>query len=249
MVLEVPGHRQLTEEEANQLFFLLLGDDTEDAPWMVMGSPQYAATSDFFQTLREYSRRQRKPWFVAGMTPILYLWPGQGRKHQLAPDVFVALAPDRPRSSYDSTSEGFPSFVLEVVSPSSEDRDRNDKSLAYELLGAREYALFTPDASGPARLEGYRRNSAGRFEPWQPDREGRLWSDVLGLFLLVQGEILRAATPDGRLLLTFDEAIAASTRVQAERDRVQAERDRVQAENEELRREIERLRQNPEADR
>jgi Uma2 family endonuclease len=189
---------------------------------MVMGSLQWAAASDFFQSLREYAERNRRPWFVAGMTPILYRWEDNPRKKQLAPDVFVAFGPDRPRSSFDLEVEGdFPPFVLEVVSPSSADRDRTEKRDASEVLGGREYALFTPEADLPSTLEGYRRGERGTFEPWPKDDHGRLWSEVLGLYLLPQGTTIRAATRDGHLLPTLSES---------------------EAENERLRREIEELR-------
>lgn len=229
MIINVPGRGPLTEEESNLLFMVTLEDDTEDAPWMVMGSLQYAAASDFYQSVRAYAERERRPWFVAGMMPILFLWPGTSRKRQLAPDVFVAFAPDRHRPSFDVEIEGdMPPFILEVVSPSSSERDQGDKRYAYEMLGVREYALFTPKADRPSEVEGYRRDEAGRFEPWPKDEQGRLWSEVLGLYLVPVGTTIRAATPDEQLLPTLSEAIQASRQAEAE--------------NERLRREVERLR-------
>lgn len=225
MILNVPGRGPLTEEESKRLFFLLLDDDTEDAPWMVMGSLQYAAAAEFYQSLRAYAQRNHLPWFVAGMLPIVYLVPGVPGKHQLAPDVFVAIAPDRPRSSFDLEIEGdLPPFVLEVVSPSSETRDREQKRLAYELLGVREYALFTPAADRPSRLEGYRRSEAGAFEPWTKDDQRRLWSNMLGLYLVPRGATLRAATPSGELLPTLDEAEAEIERLRREIERLSQEK-------------------------
>jgi Uma2 family endonuclease len=217
LVLHVPGRGTLTQEEVEESFMLLLEDDTEDALWMIMGSPQWDATSDFYQSLREYAERLHRPWFVTGMTPILYSWPNYHRKRQLAPDVFVAFAPDRPRSSFDSDVEGFPQFVLEVVSPESRYRDQTEKRTAYARLGAREYALFTPYVDDrPSDLAGYRRNATGGFEPWPKDDQGRLWSDALGLYLVAQGRTLRAATPEGHLLPTLREAEAEIERLRQE---------------------------------
>jgi Uma2 family endonuclease len=228
-MVSIAGGRPLTEEERKLLFFVTLDDDTEDAPWMVMGSLQFAASSDLFQSLRDYAARNRLPWFVAGMHPIRFTWPPERRKHQLAPDVFVAFAPDHPRSSFDLAVERHvPPFVLEVVSPSSVERDEGDKRWAYEFLGVREYALFTPSADQPSRLTGYRLNATGTFDPWPTDAAGRLWSEVLGLYLVVQGTTIRAATPDGALLPTLTEAVEA--------------REQAVVENERLRRELERLR-------
>lgn len=249
MIVHIPGRGPLTEEESNRLFMALLADDKEDSPWMVMGSLQWAAASDFFQSLREYVKRQNLPWFVSGMTPILYRWPGLDGKRQLAPDIFVARAEDRPRSSFDLDVEhDFPPFVLEVVSPSSLNRDQGDKRLAYEMLGVREYALFYPHADHPSELRGFRRSEGGSFELWPRDDQDRLWSDVLGLYLVAQGSTIRAATLDGELLPTLHEAIEARQRETEARQRETEARQRdaearreVEAQNARLRQEIQRL--------
>jgi len=147
--------------------------------------------------------------------PINYRLTDTGRKRTLAPDTFVAFVPEHARASYDVKAEGvFPAFVLEVVSPSSVARDEEEKLRAYNLLGAREYALFTPHEGSASTLAGYRRGAAGQFEPWPLDEQGRLWSDVLGLYLVVRGALLQAQTPDGRLLLTPEET--ENARLQAE---------------------------------
>ena len=69
---------------------------------------------------------------------------------------------------------------------------------------------------------------------WQPDARGRLWSEVLELFLIAEGKVLRAMLPDGTRLLTYAESEAAraeeaAARRQAEEDvaRLRAELDRL----------------------
>ena len=229
-MLYVPGRGPVTEEESKRLFMLILEDDTEDAPWMVMSSLQWAATSDFYQSLHEHFERTAQPWFVAGMMPILYDWPGVTRKRQLAPDIFVAPGPERPRSSFDSDAEGFPPFILEVVSPSSVGRDEGDKLIAYDMLGAREYALFTPNADDISKLAGYRRDASGRFEPWPRDENGRLWSEILGLYLVPRGAALRLETREGQLLPTFKEAMEARVEAEVEIERLRQENARFKRE-------------------
>jgi Uma2 family endonuclease len=256
-MLQLPWReRPLTEEEARDLFMIMLEDDTEDAPWMVMGDLQFWSASSFAHSLRNYARERGLAWYVASMLPILYRW--RSSRHQLAPDVFVAFVPDHPRQSYDFAAEGtFPHFVLEVVSPSSSVRDENDKRDAYDFLGAREYALFTPREGRPTTLDGYRRAQDGRFEAWQPDEHGRLWSEVLGLFLMVRGRLLYAQTPDGQILRLPEQSEAelareAQARQQAEANLTREAEARRQAEAEvaRLRGELERLRrENPPGDR
>jgi len=230
-------HPPPTEEEIDDLFMLMLEDDTEDAPWMTMGDLQFWSASGFAHSLRHHARRQRLDWYVASMLPIAYDWPNSARKKVLSPDTFVAFVPDRPRSSFDMTAEGgvFPPFVLEVVSPSSVERDQREKRHAYDVLGAREYALFTPSEQGVSALEGFRRDAAGTFIPWLPDDQGRLWSDVLGLYLVVSGTLLQAQTTEGQLLPTLEQADDA-------RERAEVGRQRAEEEAAQLRRELERYR-------
>ena len=201
----------------NELFLLTVEDDTEEAPWMVMGDAQFWSATEFAVALRNYAQTHRRMWYVAGMLPILYRRPS-GRKGQVAPDVLVAQVPQRERHSFDLQEEGvFPEFVLEVLSPSSIEHDQTDKRLLYEILGAQEYLLFAPepDMNTPA-LQGYRRDAAGRFEVWLADTEGRIWSDVLGLFIAVEGRSLRVTQSDGQPLLTYAESEAARLRAEAE---------------------------------
>lgn len=231
---------------------------------MVMGDLQFWSASSFAHSLDNYAGDQGLSWYVASMLPIEYDWPNAARKKKLAPDTFVSFVPNHSRTSYDLAEEGiFPPFVLEVVSPSSTGRDQREKRYAYDLLGAREYALFTPHTGEPSLLEGYRRNAAGQFEPWLPDADGRLWSDVLRLYLVVRGAILQAQTPEGRLLLTPKQSEEerqraeeerkreAQARQQAEEDRARERQAREQAEQDRTReaqarqraeQEIERLR-------
>ncbi len=220
----------LTKEQENDLFMLLLEDDTEDAPWMVMGDLQFWSASSFAHSLRSYAHEQGLGWYVASMLPITYDWPNAARKKQLSPDTFVAFVEERPRTSFDVEAEGgFPPFVLEVVSPSSTGRDQQEKRHAYELLGAREYALFTPREGAASTLEGYRRSATGQFEPWPLDEQGRLWSAVLGLYLVARGALLQAQTADGRLLLTPEQSEAARRRAEEEAERLRRELERYRS--------------------
>jgi Uma2 family endonuclease len=185
---------------------------------------QFWAASSFAHSLRNYAREQGLLWYVACMLPIAYsdqpfLW-----RMLIAPDTFVAFVPDREREVFDAAAEGsFPPFILEVISAASEGEDRRTKRRVYELLGAQEYALFTPLDNSPSTLQGYRRDASGAFVPWQPDSEGRLWSEVLGLFLVARGPLLQAQTPDGRLLLTPEQANAELRRSEEEVERLRRE--------------------------
>jgi len=88
-----------------------------------------------------------------------------------------------------------------------------------------------------ARLEGYRQGTTGQWESWEPDAQGRLWSAVLGLWLVLRAGEVRAMTATGELLRTLPEAEAerlaeAERRAQAEAERLAEAERRAQAEAE-----------------
>jgi Uma2 family endonuclease len=223
MMMQQP--RTQTPVIAPDLIVPIVADDTEEAPWMVMGDRQYWAAVHLASILHIYAQTHHLPWYVAGLLPIRYRRPGEQRKRQVAPDVMVAFVPQRPRDSYDLEQEGvFPAFVLKVLSQRSVARDTDRKRRLYEALGAQEYMLFAPEPelfSPP--LQGYRRTESGRFEPLRSDALGRLWSEVLGLWLVVEGGALRAAQPDGQRLLTHEESEAARIQETAAHQRAEEE--------------------------
>jgi hypothetical protein len=81
-------------------------DDTEEAPWMVMGDAQFWAAAHLATSLHHYAQVHGRPWYVASLLPIVYRRPGERRTRQVAPDVLVAFVPQRARQSYDLAAEG-----------------------------------------------------------------------------------------------------------------------------------------------
>jgi hypothetical protein len=223
-----------------------IDDDTEEAPWMVMGTPQFNATTAFYASLEAELRRRPHPLFVAGMLPILYYPIPGGDREQLAPDILVAPVPIHDRSSYQVDREGVPpSFVLEVVSPQSANRDLEVKPPRYERMGVREYALFAPaTAEGTIllrpQLQGYRLDPArGEFVRWEADRGGRLYSEVLDLWLAVREGELRLQRPDGSWVLTLEEERQAREDERQAREAAEARQRETEAEVMRLRAELE----------
>jgi Putative restriction endonuclease len=213
-----------------------IDDDTEEAPWMVMGTPQYDAVAALYTSLRHELRSRGAGLFVAAMLPIRYRpIPGE-RTEQLAPDLLVAPVADHPRSSYDMEREGVPpSFVLEVISPESRSRDLGIKLERYEVMGVGEYALFAPRTADGRQLlwpalQGYRLDPlTGEYVAWEADEQGRLWSEVLELWLVVRDDELRLQRPDGSWLLTLEEEAQARAEEVRARATAEAELERLRA--------------------
>ena len=116
----------------------------------------------------------------------------------VAPDLFVVLDHDLGgRSTYMFWVEGKPpDFALEVISPSSEVRNRVAKKELYERIGIGEYFVFqpNPERRGP-RLVGYALEGS-RYRELGPDPAlspgaGSVRSEALGVSFRPEGAFLR----------------------------------------------------------
>ena len=111
----------------------------------------------------------------------------------ISPDVYVVLGHDLGnRLVYKFWEERTPlDFALDVVSPSSEMRDHEDKRTLYARLGIAEYFLFQPDVKRAGqRLWGYRLWGRGYVE-LQAGPSGELVSERLGVTLRPEGTHIR----------------------------------------------------------
>jgi len=152
------------------------------------------------------------------------------------PDVFWVggVAADRDRQAWISWEEGgrLPDVIVELLSPSTAHKDRTEKRDLYaQVFRTAEYFLYDPEMQ---QLEGLR--LAGEaYRPIRPARNGRLWSEQLGVYLgLWQGEVegrkgawVRLFHPDGNLVPT--DAEAQSERAETERRRAEAADERAEA--------------------
>ena len=147
--------------------------------------------------------------------------------------------PRRPRLVWAVWQENgrTPDVVLELLSPTTENEDRTTKFTIYEqTLRVPEYFLYDPDNH---TLEGFRLIGQDVTRRLQPNEQGWLWSEELGLWLgtwrgRFQGENeetwLRLYTPDGQLVLLEEE----QERQRAEQEQQFAEQERQRAEQERL---------------
>jgi Uma2 family endonuclease len=134
----------------------------------------------------------------------------------VVPDVMVVFGVEkRDRKAYLMWNEGKgPDWVLELLSESSAEKDRETNYGLYEQhVRVPEYVWFNPD--DPKELRGFRL-VGDEYEEVSPDEHGRLWSKVLGHSLGVHEGWLRLYDPDGHLIPTGDElALAAQQRAEA----------------------------------
>ena len=200
-----------------------------------------------------YALTTLRNWFAGhprvhvGAEMFLYYEEGNVNKH-LTPDLFVVQGLKAlPDPSFKIWEEGCPpAFVLEVASPSTEDRDHGEKKALYASMGVEEYWRFHPTGvlEKPAiegvRFEGGVLQGLG-YEPLPIEPDGAVHSEVLGLDVRVderpgKDHLLRFRDPkSGKDLLTFGELHqsrreAESGRREAERRQYEAERKQHQAE-------------------
>lgn len=157
--------------------------------------------------------RDRTDWFAAGNLSIYYptISPETGRKtrKKLAfrgPDFFLVLGvdPTRKRNSWVVENERkYPDLIVEILSPSTQQKDRGEKKTIYEkIFKTPEYFLFDPET---LELEGYHL-VRGRYAAIRPDARGRLWSERLELAFGVHEDRLRLFTAEGALVPLPEEA-------------------------------------------
>jgi Uma2 family endonuclease len=177
--------------------------------------------------------------YVSGNLLVFYR-RGNKRRH-LAPDVFVVRGVSkRRRDNYLIWEEGkSPEAVIELTSASTCNEDVKYKfDLYQDELKVNEYFLFDPyEEYLEPSLQGFRLVD-GEFQPIQ-FVNGRLPSEVLGLYLFRDGTQLRLWDPKtGKVVPTRSErAAAAEDRADSAAERA----DSASAENERLRAELEEM--------
>ncbi|MDE0126825.1 MAG: Uma2 family endonuclease [Bryobacterales bacterium] len=180
----------------------------------------------------------------------IYYRPGD-KSGCVAPDVYVLLNHVwKCRSPYRIWVEGkVPDFVLEVISPKSEIRNRVDKKALYSELGVQEYFVFQPNEARPGeRLVGYRL-WGGEYVELRPDPrsgpERELRSETLGVSLRIAGPLIRVRNLDtGKDYLSHEDldTVAKEATARAEDARARAKAEKARADTAEARAEANRVR-------
>ena len=228
--------RTWTREERE--FLLAFVDDTEESPWMVTTDLQQQVIDAFRFPLRHYAAKYHPEWYISTDLAVTFPKP-DGSMGQVAPDVIVALAENHLRDSFNVAEEGgFPAFVLEVISPDYSRRDEEEKMQLYGMYRVEEYAIFNPRAKRKVKLQGYHRDAAGAWVSWQVGPRGELWSEVLGLALVTEGQYLGLQDAEGHWILSEGEEAqerAAEAKQAAEEAQERAEAAQERAEEAEQR--------------
>lgn len=159
---------------------------------------------------------------------------------------------DGPSSYHVGVNGPPPRLVVEFSSKDTWLVDLVDKPSQYEAMGVREYFVFDPNLRtlwkkqwrAKNRLVGWRSGLDGQYYELEKDETGRIWSEEMQSWLVVEGKHLRLYTQDGHRRLTGLEA-SAERSIWQQQEREAAERQARTAERQariaEQRAEAERL--------
>ena len=149
--------------------------------------------------------RDRQDFFAAGNLTIYYS-PHQKKSEKFrGPDFFVVLGTERkPRKSWVVWEEEgkYPNVIIEILSPKTAKSDRGLKKQIYQdTFRTADYFWFDPDT---LEFQGFQLIQ-GQYQELQPNQEGWLWSQQLGLYLGIHNSQLRFYGDEGELVLTPEE--------------------------------------------
>jgi Uma2 family endonuclease len=186
------------------------------------------AMFDLIERLR-LRYRDRDDVYVSGDN-FVYFEEGN-RRAVVSPDVYVVFGVPRGlRRVYKVWEEGQPpTVVFELTSRSTRREDEGSKKAKCARIGVREYWLFDPefDYLKPA-LQGYQLR-AGRYEPIEPEADGGLRSEVLGVTLRLDGPrlVLRDSETGEPVLTATEVEHMARMAAESELARLRAELERL----------------------
>jgi Uma2 family endonuclease len=202
---------------------------------------------DWLIRLRDIFRwRYRGQRVYVGANMLLYFEEGQPTRN-IVPDIFVVLDCDpRQRRIFKTWEEKrIPNVAFEITSRSTEQQDIVAKPWQYAHIGVKEWFLFDPTGEylDPPFM-GFRLAEDG-YLAIEPNKEGGLESQELGLVLRLERRWLKLYDRQtGELLLTEAEAERAGREAErAGREAERASRETAERRAEEMEEELRRLRE------
>ncbi len=144
---------------------------------------------DQFVRIGDYGRAMMPPFEVK-------IQPGGSSRE---PDIFFVATEHADRLEAKRLN-GPPDLVVEVISPSSVTRDRDEKFREYEAAGVPEYWIID-SRPGYHRTDFYRLNESGRYMLFATEDEDRVESHILPNFWIRPAWLAQDPLPDPLLAL------------------------------------------------
>jgi Uma2 family endonuclease len=156
--------------------------------------------------------KDRNDFYAAGNLTIYYSPNQKKSEYFRGPDFFVVLGTERKtRKSWVVWEENgkYPNFILEILSPTTANTDREYKKELYQnTFRTPDYFWFDPYT---LEFAGFHLVD-GEYQPLEQNQQGHLWSCQLGLYLGIYQGLLRYFTPEGELVPTPEETAEEETK-------------------------------------
>ncbi len=182
----------------------------------------------------EWLWQDRDDYFATGNLTVYYS-PNQKKSEEFrGPDFLVVLGTTRNpnRRSWVVWQEDgkYPNVIVEILSKSTAKVDREEKKQIYQdIFRTPDYFWFDPET---LEFQGFTLIS-GVYQPIEPNEQGWLWSEQLGLYLGIYEDKLRYFTPERELVPTPEEAARqAEEAARQERENAQQAQQLAQQERE-----------------
>jgi Uma2 family endonuclease len=167
--------------------------------------------------------KDRQDFYAFGNLTIYYSRRQRKSEQFRGPDFFVVLGTERkPRDSWVVWQENdkYPNVIVEILSPKTAKTDRGLKKQIYQdTFRTPDYFWFDPKT---LEFRGFHLVE-GEYQELQPNENGWLWSQQLGLYLGIRQSQLRFFTSLGQLVPTLEET-TEQERQRAEQEKQRAER-------------------------
>ena len=155
--------------------------------------------------------RDRRDFYAAGNLSIYYSTQQLKSEDFRGPDFFVVLETERKiRKSWVVWEENnkYPNVIVEILSPTTANVDRGIKKEIYQnTFRTPEYFWFDPVT---LEFRGFRLENT-EYQRIEPNAQGHLWSQELGLYLGLHEKFVRYFHPTGELVPTPEEGLEQST--------------------------------------
>ncbi|NET52134.1 MAG: Uma2 family endonuclease, partial [Merismopedia sp. SIO2A8] len=185
---------------------------------------------DLLLRLMRWYWRHRDDIYFSGNTTVYFDPDQRTNRNFRGPDLYVVFgAAKRNRNSWMVWKEGnkYPDVVIELLSDSTAKTDRTTKKVLYQNeWHVQNYFWFHPETK---EFQGFTLVQ-GQYQIIQPNNQGHLWSDQMGVYLGIHsGEMLRLFTDTGVLIPTeAEEARSRQEIVQQQMEQERSQKERAQ---------------------
>lgn len=210
-----------------------------DASQLLSEEPEMESSLHYAQlallvAVLEWWWRDRRDFFIGANLSVYFSTEYLKNRDFRGPDFFVVKGVDHhPRKSWVVWEEGgkYPDLIIELLSDSTEDIDREIKLELYQnRFRTPEYFWFSPYT---LEFAGWKLVD-GKYQKIEPNEKGWLWSAVLELYLGVEDDALSYFTREGEKVASPQEDAFHEMR-RAEQERQRAEQERRRADQEKQR--------------